>query len=402
MDRRGVALAFVAVTLFVLTGVAALAVDLGMLMAARTEAQRVADGAALSGALSLLQSSADADRARTEAIDNAHLNEVRRLAADVLPEDVDVDLANQRVTVRVLRTAARGNPLLNVFARLLGFRTSDVSALAAAHVGVAAGVECPVPFAIVDRWWEHDAGRLSQPGDDFDASEDTYNEGPLASVPGSPSQPTGYGIPDRGRVVNIRPSDISSLPVAGWYYPIVISSPGSNAYEAAIQGDCDDSEEIFEYGDVIDVEPGAMNGPSASGFGSLIAQDPTSYWGTGVNAPPGGCPMRPGVVDEDGNQLCVTSDRSRPVFLISPRDIPTSPGRHAVTLRNFVGIWVICVGILQPSQTACTPGAPGNPLGGPPNPNKGVHVRIMDYRGVNILPPGNGSGSLVRVIQLVR
>ncbi len=49
-DERGAAMVLVAVSLVVLLGMVALAVDLGMLLEARTESQRVADSAALAGA----------------------------------------------------------------------------------------------------------------------------------------------------------------------------------------------------------------------------------------------------------------------------------------------------------------------------------------------------------------
>jgi hypothetical protein len=64
-----------------------------------------------------------------------------------------------------------------------------------------------------------------------------------------------------------------------------------------------------------------------------------------------------------------------------------------VTLQNFVGLFVICTGALQANQSSCS----GNiqSLGG------GVHVRFVDYRGIDALPPNQASGSLIKVLQLV-
>src|SRR5262245_24413310 len=53
MHRRGTILPLLAVTCFALFGFVALAVDLGMLMVARTECQNAADAAALIGARTL-------------------------------------------------------------------------------------------------------------------------------------------------------------------------------------------------------------------------------------------------------------------------------------------------------------------------------------------------------------
>jgi hypothetical protein len=202
-------------------------------------------------------------------------------------------------------------------------------------------------------------------------------------------------------------------------------------------------------------------GNVAHGFDSLIALDPHAYWGTGVNSPPGGCVFRPGAVDEDGNNVCVSSPRLRPAFLISPEDVQNAGsngggssggggggrgggggnggsggngggggggggggrggGRgggggdtggdtggtgdtggstgggsggtlKTVTLRNFVGLFVVCTGELQNNQSSCTGSVQGE--------NGGVHVRFVDYRGIGASPTAN-PGSLVRVLQLV-
>jgi hypothetical protein len=99
-------------------------------------------------------------------------------------------------------------------------------------------------------------------------------------------------------------------------------------------------------------------------------------------------------VDEDGNQVCVSSPRIKPAFLIAPGDVPTSSGNADVPLRNFVGLFVICVGKLKPDQASCNGNINSNPDGG-------VWFRFVDYRGVNVLPPGENPGSLVRSLQLV-
>jgi len=391
-DRSGVALAFVAILLIIFIGMAALSIDLGMLLAARTEAQRVADAAALSGALSLLETPNDAALARGMAIDYAARNNIRKVSAEVLPGDVDVDLTQNRVRVRVLRTAERGNALANLFARMLGFETSNVTAAAAARVGVSAGVACPLPMAVVDRWWETGAGRLATSGDQFNPGVDIYNEGPLPASPGGPSQPTGYAVADRGMVLNIYQGDPGTAPLPGWFYLLQLNNPGAAAVRNAINGCVEGGP--YEYGTSVSVQTGAAVGPVSQGFGDVIARDSTAFWGTGPNAPAGGCVFRPGAVDASGENVCVSSARIRPAFLIAPTDIPPSPGsNHSVTLRNFVGLFVICVGVLQPSQQTCT--------GSITTPGAGVHVRFIEYRGTGALALGEGTGSLVRTLQLV-
>ncbi len=95
-DQRGATLVMVALGLFVFLGMVALAVDLGMLLGARTESQRVADAAALAGAGSLITAPDDEARARQWALDYAAENTVLGTIADVRDEDVDVLVAERR------------------------------------------------------------------------------------------------------------------------------------------------------------------------------------------------------------------------------------------------------------------------------------------------------------------
>ncbi|MCK5439001.1 MAG: hypothetical protein KAI97_03620, partial [Gemmatimonadetes bacterium] len=66
-NERGGSAILVAITMTALLSAVALAVDVGMLLNSRSEAQRAADSAALAGAGSLLVDDDDADRARTTA-----------------------------------------------------------------------------------------------------------------------------------------------------------------------------------------------------------------------------------------------------------------------------------------------------------------------------------------------
>jgi hypothetical protein len=225
--------------------------------------------------------------------------------------------------------------------------------------------------------------------------------------------------------MRVYPSDPQGAPTPGWSYQLDLANGGDGVREW-IQG-CADPERIFEYEDGVQVQQGMDLGNVAHGFDSLIAQDPTAYWGTGPNAPAGGCVFRPGAVDAQGNSICVSSPRLRPMFLISPQDVNTwsqsdsdggggggsGSGRgqgggtsggsgsngtgggtlQTVTLQNFVGVFVVCAGALQPNQSSCT--------GNIQSPGGGVHVRFVDYHGVSARPPNQASSSLIKVLQLV-
>ncbi|MCK5482256.1 MAG: hypothetical protein KAJ13_01085, partial [Gemmatimonadetes bacterium] len=90
LDQRGATLVLVAISLVVLISAAALAVDVGLLTTARTEAQRTADMAAHAGASALIYSPYSEEAARSEAIAFAARNEVRGESSVLLPEDVEV------------------------------------------------------------------------------------------------------------------------------------------------------------------------------------------------------------------------------------------------------------------------------------------------------------------------
>jgi len=391
-NERGVALAFVAVALVMLMGIAALAVDLGLLFNARTEVQRVADSAALAGAAGLIDSPGDEVLARQLATEYALRNDVRAMGIELRPEDIDVELDRDRVRVRAYRSTARGTGLANLFARVFGVAESSVAAVAAAEAAVAGGANCILPFALVDRWWETSASRLADRDDVFTPASDIYNRGPVAALPGSPSEPTGFGRPDRGMVLRIYPGSTSDAPQPGWYFPIALS-PGANVYRDAIARCNQDVRSVVMVDEPIDIEPGRMVGPTRQGFDDLIASDPNAYWDPNPSGGPvGGCVKRRGEGDE-----CVTgSTRVRPMVLISPTEQPTSPGRQPVMIRNFVGVFVICQGVISADQQSCSGGGGGN------NPNAGVWVRFVDYRGVSPMSPDEApQGSFLRVLRLV-
>jgi len=158
--RRGAAAVLTLVAFAALIGFAALAIDVGMLCGVQTELQRTADAAALAGAAKLLDPSRLSGTAdATEAIEAARLavqqvagrNQVLNSSPTVNVGDITVGyLSNPNdltqpiatddpslfntVRVRVRRDAIANGPVRLWFAQLLGFRTTDLSASAAATV----------------------------------------------------------------------------------------------------------------------------------------------------------------------------------------------------------------------------------------------------------------------------
>ena len=185
-DERGVIAIFVALALTMFFGAAAMAVDLGMLATARSEAQRAADAAALAGAAAMAYGPGARDEARTTAMSFAARNPVRGVSIQL--GATDIWFTGDTIHVRVLRTAERGNAVPTVFARMLGRDRVDIST-------GPARVACLLPIAIPDRWVNRRSRR-------FDPREGDYYE-PLFRRDGT-YNPQYVGYASAGERLQIR------------------------------------------------------------------------------------------------------------------------------------------------------------------------------------------------------
>jgi hypothetical protein len=162
--EHGASLVMVAASLVALLAAASLAIDLGLLYVARSEAQRAADAAALAGASTFITSGCMSDsggcvaggpqealarlRAETVGSQDAVLGQ----AAAIETGDVSFHYPNAmepEITVTVERTAARGNAVPTLFARLFGVHLADVSATATAEAFDPTGSTVPVNYGCV-------------------------------------------------------------------------------------------------------------------------------------------------------------------------------------------------------------------------------------------------------------
>jgi Flp pilus assembly protein TadG len=154
---RGVSLVIVSLSLFLLLGVAGLAIDLGSLYVARTEAQRAADAAALAGAQQfvvsgftsgLVPQAVAETLAAQQAASVGNNNPVGGLNPRISPGGFSSSCppapgsdgcfnfsnpGNPRITVVVQRTAARGDAVPIFFMRIFGVQGVDVAAQATAE-----------------------------------------------------------------------------------------------------------------------------------------------------------------------------------------------------------------------------------------------------------------------------
>ncbi len=183
-NQGGTTLVIAAVAMVPVLGAAALAVDVGMLLEARAQSQRTADGSALAGASWLQVDPDDEAGARDKAQEYATLNPVRGIIPNLLPEDVDVILADGKVRVRIQNLAARGTAIPTIFARIFGISTVDVATVAAAEWLTSGGItfasgDCPLPLSMIDDFIDgepKDSIWSGSPPDYYDPGSTGFNE----------------------------------------------------------------------------------------------------------------------------------------------------------------------------------------------------------------------------------
>ena len=387
--ERGATLVFVAVAMGALFGFLALAIDLGMLFVARNDAQRAADAAALAGASAFLEYQGAAgvipanQRAMEYALRNTFQNgpiDSNEVTIEVLPESLRVGVWVQRDSVQTL------------FARTLGMRWLPIGAYAAAEAADAGSAKCLKPFALPDLW--HDENDDTNGNRVWDGDEiwrfgndpgDVYEP---FSGPGGAASETGYGSAwrnyttpvnnDYGRQITIKVTDPNDLQAAEpsvffpWRIPtgpdpepcpgfdLVEGSTGAAVYRQNICS-CNNSE--ISLGEEYQIETGNMVGPTWQGTRALIDQDPGAYWdGSAVAGSTYGAGW-------------MSSPRVIKIALIDPMQIQGS-GMQTIRFNNFALMFI---------EEQANNQAP-------------VYARFLYYASGS----GEGSGSLVKVLRLVK
>ena len=172
-DESGMTYVFIGMGMAAFLSATMLAIDVGMLMTARNQAQNAADAGALAGATALIYDDyanrTASGPAITNAVNAAVQNQVMAKNVSVVPTDVEFlngpSGAPNRVRVTVRRSASRGNPVSTQIARYFGVVSSDIGAVATAEASTANAMTCVKPFTIPDRWiekqtppWDEDDG----------------------------------------------------------------------------------------------------------------------------------------------------------------------------------------------------------------------------------------------------
>jgi hypothetical protein len=295
-DERGMTMAFVAMGFMAFLTATTLAIDVGMYMAARSQAQNAADSGALAGAIALGFNDFDnrnvGGPAVSAAISAATANAMIGAAPSVLPSDVTFpnDPAGQptRVKVAVYRTIERDNEVPTIFGKIFGVDSVNITATATAEASQANAMTCVKPFMIPDRWQEA-SGSFDPLTSTFRMYDNKGNLLPAGTrdtyVAANQSGYTGYTDDDRGTQLILRAgtgSNIEPTAYQSWSMPGNNGLIGGDFYRNNISG-CNTTIVSIDLNNPLFLtqEPGAMEGPTMQGIDDLIARDPSAHWDTG-------------------------------------------------------------------------------------------------------------------------
>jgi hypothetical protein len=357
-DERGGTLVLVALSLFLLLGMAALAVDMAAAFAWRAEAQKIADSSALAGGSAFMDmgKTAAAQTARDRAYDYALQHTIKGDPVDSSEVTVQVLTDSMKVRVWINRP---GMPVW--FAKILGFGSVDIGAMAAAQAMEAGTARCLKPIALPDAWddFDNDANdnNVWDGGEEWEFSppaQDRYQRfnGPDAADAASA---TGYGSQlrdangDWGRNLMLKTtnpqSEFSFAPgiFFPWRLPIDPlqedcesggsggTSSGGAVYRKNL---CTCNNSPIELGVPYDMEPGNMIGPTMQGVQELIDEDPDAYWEPSANGGKGSV-ARPDANAPNGwVDVGTSSPRVIKIGIFDPTQI-TSGGMQSIVFNNF-------------------------------------------------------------------
>jgi len=329
-DERGMSFLFIGLGFMSFMAATTLAIDVGLIVTARTQAQVSADAGALAGAVALVYHSytdrSPGGPAVQSAVNAARSNTVVRQTASVGTGDVTFpnDPTGQptRVRVQVYRNADRGNPLAMLISPMFGVPSANITAVATAEAAATNAAKCVLPFAIPDKWIERQT-----PAWDVDDTFDAFPHGSaLPDIYKGADQPdaTGYRIGvDVGTLLTLKAGTGNNIGPSLYFALALPGNTGAADYEWSIPN-CNTS--VMHWNDRLIQEPGNMVGPTIHGVQDLIAQDPTAYW--------------------NGTKVVSTKNPSPRVKLVPLFDpyfwnVGKENGRNAdLKVANFLGFFV--------------------------------------------------------------
>ena len=423
--ERGVTLVMMALMLFLALGMSALVVDFGMIKAAKAEAQRAVDAAALAGASAFLISDPlinKATEAEARAREYAGKHAVHRIA--ITNPQIAVDLTRPD-TITVTYTGPQ-MPLW--FAQAIGVPTMGINASATARAYETSHASCVMPVALPDVWqnndiapadandapeelgtpdgiWSYLDGVIADNGwmdpgtgntverelwefdpgvDVYDADNDgqgDYGYGTAARNGLGGSDPLLNKTNDYGRQIMLMNLSSKDGTVSSNYYAWGYTSNDANSGDVLRDKISDPSCEIATVGTEYPASAGngATAGTISPAWDQRIGYDADATWNDVTNrVDDSDYPDR----DRDG---LPDSPRVVVVALYDPENEMTGPSDNTLVFNNFAKIWV----------DERPPGCSGASC------KSAITGRFLGYVGGR--GGGGGStGSLIKVVQLIK
>lgn len=339
--ERGSVVVTIAFCLAVCFACAVMVTDFGLIWLSRAQLQNAADAAALAGAYRLVKGSKD--DAYAAAVQVAGQNRAWQdgMQSVVIGGDDITFPTARRCRVTTHRTEATGDPLRTFFVSVIdpdGDLFANVTATAEAEYYYVCESPGLKPWSIPDRWndldaddeydyeeeYEDDNGNGQwDPGEDY---EDDNHNGQWD--PAEPYDPTitGYLAPqDVGTQVALKIGDPSDTITHGFFFAVDFPPlggdqgspiPGGNQYKWNI---INESPYTIAVGDLLQVEPGNMVGPTKHGVKTVIDADPGAYWDNATNTVKG--------------SAYGTSPRVVKIALFDPESTPPPGRRHVVVSK---------------------------------------------------------------------
>jgi Flp pilus assembly protein TadG len=327
--ERGAILIHVATGLVALIAISAMSVDMGVLWAARSQAQSVADAGAMAGATARILADLDDPPLPNGVAYNAAVTTAQqnKIWGDVpttfqvswnRPTGVPTFIQGKFARVDVFRNGENGSTKLpTFFLNLVGVSSQGVKATATAVAAVAnATNNCLKPWMIPDKWAE-----VTAPATDYNGADYYTPPDPVTGLGG-----TGYRVPqDIGTIVTLHPGSPSGAISPSDYYDMDLGNGnGGKVYRENIEGCSGVSASI---GGQLTTQPGHDVGNTDKGVDGLVALDPGASWdGTKIV---GSC--------------CAISPRVVPISMFSPAEFASldrTSGKFNLTIVNFLGFFV--------------------------------------------------------------
>jgi hypothetical protein len=367
LDETGMSLVFVSVGFMAFFAATTLAIDVGLFMTARTQAQNSADAAALAGATAFVYESFDnrssSGPAVQSALNTALRNKVVGGDVAITPADVTFPAGTGGQFDRV-QVTVRKNNIPTLIGNVFKVPYFDILATATAEASAANAMTCVKPFTIPDKWVEK-----QDPTWSYQSTFDRYdNKGNVIANPDIYIPPSAtyrtWTDADAGTYFILRAGKGNNIAPTMYYSWKMPSAIGGDFYRENI-ANC--NTETIPMGVSMTQEPGDKEGPTIQGMQDLWAKDPNAYWDAEAKK----------VVSEFGQ-----SPRVFPIPLYDP-DVYQSgmqTGRTATLIaRNWVGFFI--------------EGFNGNE----------VYGRIVPIRGViDMKLPMSPDGVFPRAIRLVK